>query len=105
MPQEVDRVINQVAESIAGEVQRSLDFYAATSADSLFSRIYISGGSARLPQLGHAIETTCRVPVELINPFAAIGYDQRTYTPDYLQTVAPSAGVAVGLALRASNEQ
>ena len=32
---EVERVLQNVAEWIAGEIQRSLDFYAATSADSL----------------------------------------------------------------------
>ncbi|MCB9507102.1 MAG: type IV pilus assembly protein PilM [Myxococcales bacterium] len=105
VPQEVERVVQQVAEAIAGEVQRSLDFYAATSAESLFSKVYLTGGSARLPALGRTISRTCGVPVELINPFANIAYDERTFTPEYLETVAPSAGVAVGLALRKTNEQ
>lgn len=100
VPQEVERVVQQVAEAIAGEVQRSLDFYAATSADSLFSKVYLSGGSARLPALGRTISRTCGVPVELVNPFANIAYDEKTFTPEYLEQVAPSAGVAVGLALR-----
>lgn len=104
VPQEVERVIQQVAEAIAGEVQRSLDFYAATSAESLFSKVYLTGGSARLPALGRTISRTCGVPVELINPFASIAYDERTFTPEYLEAVAPSAGVAVGLALRKSIE-
>ncbi len=104
VPQEVERVVQQVAEAIAGEVQRSLDFYAATSAESLFSKVYLSGGSARLPALGRTIARTCGVPVELINPFMNIAYDERTFTPEYLEAVAPSAGVAVGLALRKSIE-
>ncbi len=105
VPQEVDRVMQSVAESIASEVQRSLDFYAATSAESVFSKIYLSGGSARIPALGRTIARVCSVPVELVNPFAAIGYDPRVFSPAYLEQVAPSAGVAVGLALRRSNEQ
>lgn len=105
VPEEVDRVMQSVAESIAGEVQRSLDFYAATSAESVFSKIYLSGGSARIPALGRTIARVCSVPVELVNPFAAIGYDPRVFSPAYLEQVAPSAGVSVGLALRRSNEQ
>lgn len=105
VPEEVDRVMQSVAESIAAEVQRSLDFYAATSAESVFSKIYLSGGSARIPALGRTIARVCSVPVELVNPFAAIGYDPRVFSPAYLEQVAPSAGVAVGLALRRSNEQ
>ena len=104
VPQEVDRVVQQVAEAIAGEVQRSLDFYAATSAESMFSKVYLSGGSARLPALGRTISRTCGVPVELVNPFANIAYDEKTFTPEFLEQIAPSAGVAVGLALRKDME-
>ena len=59
-------MIQSVAESIAAEIQRSLDFYAATSAESVFSKIYLSGGSGRIPALGrtightHTIGTTAR---------------------------------------------
>ena len=53
-----------------------------------------------MPALGRTISRTCGVPVELVNPFANIAYDEKTFTPEYLEQVAPSAGVAVGLALR-----
>lgn len=104
VPEAVENVLQQVSEVIAAEVQRSLDFYAATSADSVYSRIYLSGGSARIPALGRTISRMCGVSVELLNPFAAIAYDEKTFSPAFLQQVAPSAGVAVGLSLRRSNE-
>ncbi|HUB06787.1 MAG TPA: type IV pilus assembly protein PilM, partial [Myxococcales bacterium] len=44
VPQEVERVMQGVAEQMAGEIQRSLDFFAATAADSHISRVYLSGG-------------------------------------------------------------
>jgi type IV pilus assembly protein PilM len=104
VPEEVDRVMSQVAELIAGEVQRTLDFYAATSAQAMFSRIFLSGGSARVPVLARTIERQCGVPVELLNPFAQISADPRQFSEAYLSQVAPSAGVAVGLSLRRSIE-
>lgn len=104
VPEEVDRVMQQVSESIAAEIQRSLDFYAATSADSLFSKIYLSGGSARIPALGRAISRVTGVSVELLNPFAQIAFDEKSFASTFIEQVAPSAGVAVGLALRRSNE-
>lgn len=104
VPEEVERVMAQVAESVAGEVRRTLDFYAATSASSLFSRIFLSGGSGRIPVLGRTISRVCGVAVELLNPFARISYDPKQYSAEYLQEMAPSAGVAVGLGLRRSNE-
>jgi type IV pilus assembly protein PilM len=100
IPEEVERVCEQVAEAIAGEVQRSLDFYAATASDSFFAAIYLGGGSARIPALGMMIQNACGVPVELINPFQNIQYDAKTFTAEYLEQIAPSAGVAFGLALR-----
>src|SRR2546425_9970944 len=44
VPQEVERVIQGVADQMAGEIQRSLDFYTATAADSHLSRLYHAGG-------------------------------------------------------------
>jgi len=104
IPEEVDRVMQQVAESIAYEVKNSLDYHTTSAVESQYDKIYLSGGSARIPVLGRAISRVCGVPVELVNPFAAIQYDPKQFTPEYLEQVAPSACVAVGLALRRSNE-
>jgi type IV pilus assembly protein PilM len=104
VPEEVDRVMLQVAETIAGEIQRTLDFYAATSAQSLFSKIYLSGGSSRIPVLGRTIARMCGVMVELLNPFAQVAYDSKAFSPAFLDQVAPSVGVAMGFALRRSVE-
>src|SRR5438445_6824581 len=49
VPQEVERVLGTVAEQMAGEIQRSLDFYAATAADAHIARVYLSGGTAKIP--------------------------------------------------------
>ena len=46
IPQEVERVLQTESESIANEIQRSLDFYAATSADAHIARIFLSGGTS-----------------------------------------------------------
>ncbi len=46
VPQEVHQIIQSACDSLAGEIQRSLDFYLATSGESEISRIFVSGGSA-----------------------------------------------------------
>ncbi|MCA9562805.1 MAG: pilus assembly protein PilM, partial [Myxococcales bacterium] len=105
LPQEVERVIQNVSEWLAGEIQRSLDFYAATSADSRISRIYLSGGTANLPTLARVIARTSGVPAELVNPFRQISYDPGSFSDEFLERVAASAAVSVGLALRRTLEQ
>lgn len=100
VPQEVERVMLGVAEQVAGEIQRSLDFYAGTAADANFTKVYLSGGTAKIPALFKTIETRVGVPVEIMNPFKTIEIDNRKFDPDFILDVAPMAAVAVGLALR-----
>ncbi|MBJ6759357.1 type IV pilus assembly protein PilM [Myxococcaceae bacterium JPH2] len=100
VPQEVERVLSSVAEQVAGEIQRSLDFYAGTAADSNFTKVYLSGGTAKIPALFKTIEARTGVPVEILNPFRKIEVDNRKFDPAFIMDVAPMAAVAVGLALR-----
>jgi len=100
VPQEVERVMSGVAEQVAGEIQRSLDFYAGTAADANFSRVYLSGGTAKIPALFKTIESRVGVPVEIMNPFKNIEIDNRKFDPAFIMDVAPLAAVAVGLSLR-----
>jgi type IV pilus assembly protein PilM len=105
VPQEVERVIQGVAEQLAGEIQRSLDFYAATAADNRIARVYLSGGTARIPALFKVIEQRAAVPVEILNPFKSIEIDNRKFDPMVLTQAAASATVAVGLALRRAGDK
>ena len=100
VPQEVERVLQTESEQIANEVQRSLDFYAATSADAHLARIFLSGGSGKIPALVKTIERRTSVPVEVVNPFRNLDISSRGFDPEYLKSVAPMAAVSVGLALR-----
>lgn len=100
VPQDVERVMAQIAEQVAGEIQRSLDFYAGTAADANFSKVFLSGGTAKVPALFKTIEARVGVPVEILNPFKRIEIDNRKFDPSFIMDVAPQAAVAVGLALR-----
>jgi type IV pilus assembly protein PilM len=105
VPQEVERVIQGVADQLAGEIQRSLDFFSSTAADSRVARVFLSGGTARIPAIFRAIEGRAGVPVEILNPFKDVEVDNRRFDPNYVTDVAPSAAVAIGLALRKSHER
>jgi type IV pilus assembly protein PilM len=100
VPQEVERVIQGVADQMGGEIQRSLDFHAATAPDVRPTRVYLSGGTARIPALFKVIEQRAGVPVEILNPFKNIEVDNRRFDPAAIMNAAPAAAVAVGLALR-----
>ncbi|MCB9555679.1 MAG: type IV pilus assembly protein PilM [Deltaproteobacteria bacterium] len=104
IPQEVDQILSQQAEVMAGEFQRSFDFYLATTASGQIDRIFLSGGSARVPALRQAIEARARIPVEMLDPFRGIMVDEQAFDLDYVRAQAPMAVVATGLALRAEGD-
>jgi type IV pilus assembly protein PilM len=104
VPQEVERIIEGVAEVMAGEFQRSLDFFLATSADTDVSKICLSGGTAKVTALHRAIEKRSRLTVEVINTWQRVAIDPKI-DPGYLGAHAPEALVGLGLALRAPNDK
>lgn len=98
VPHEVQRALQTVAEKVTNDVQRSIDFYSATSAAPSPSRIMLSGGTAHLQVLKQTLSERMGIPVEVADPFRNI--DISRHDGEYLRSLAPSAAVAVGLALR-----
>jgi len=99
VPQEVEQAMQAVTETVIGEISRSLDFYAATSADSRIEKVYLSGGSAKVAGFAQAFHERTGHEVEVLNPLAKMVPSSR-FEPDFLDDVAPSLGVALGLAMR-----
>jgi type IV pilus assembly protein PilM len=97
---EVQRLSDRVAGTLVTEIQRSVEFFKATSVGEQISRVYLSGGAAQMAALIRLIEQRLEVPAELVNPFKNIVIDTKRFDIALLQKIAPSAGVVVGLALR-----
>lgn len=97
---EVQRVINTVSAELASEITRSFDFFRTTSAHENIDKILISGGSAMLNGIAPFLTDKLGIGVELANPFKSIKINPKDFDPEYIQHVAPIAGVAVGLAMR-----
>jgi type IV pilus assembly protein PilM len=105
VPREVPEIIARVVDQIAGEIQRSLDFYLATSGGGEVTRVLVSGGSANIRALLDAIERRCRVPVERLDPIRVAQPDARAVDMALLSARASQASVAMGLALRKDKER
>jgi len=101
VPQEVERVMQQVSETVANDVQRSLDFYGATAADATIHRLILSGGCAKVPALARVIQEKTGIAVDEMDPFRNI--DIARLDPTFLRSQAPLATVSLGLALRVSD--
>jgi type IV pilus assembly protein PilM len=105
VPAQVTQVIEAVSDSIAGEIQRSLDFFLATSGEPEMHRIYLTGGSSNLPSLPQAVGRRSRVPVEVLQPLERVGIEAKEVSTQLLQSRAAQFCVALGLSLRKDRER
>lgn len=104
VPQQVMPIIEAATDTIAAEIQRSLDFFVATSGESEISTIYVAGGSANLPSLVQAIQRRTRVTVQTWRPTERFTPDPKTVNVTELELRAPQLAVALGLTLRRERE-
>ncbi|HEU4581499.1 MAG TPA: pilus assembly protein PilM, partial [Polyangiaceae bacterium] len=103
-PPQVAQIIESASDGIAAEIQRSLDFFMATSGDGEISRIYVTGGTSKIPSLSQAIERRARVSVEVWAPTERLTIDSKKVDLGVLGVRAPQLAVALGLALRKDKE-
>jgi type IV pilus assembly protein PilM len=103
VPREVPEIVNQAVEQLAGEIQRSLDFYLATSGDRDLSRICLSGGTANIQALLDILQDRAQVAVEMLDPTRVADVDEGALAD--LQGRASQAVVSIGLALRKERER
>ena len=99
VPQEVEQAMRSVTDTVLGEISRSLDFYAATSAENRIGRVLLAGGGANIPGLDSAFRDRSGFEVELMNPLSRM-LPSKGFDPEYLETVASSLSVGIGLATR-----
>ena len=105
VPEEVERVLSNVSENIAGEVHRSLDFYLSTAGGGTLGRVVLTGGACVTPGLRPSLEARCGCTVEIADPFKRVQVDERAINPNFLQNLAPQAAIAVGLGLRRAEDK
>jgi type IV pilus assembly protein PilM len=104
VPQEVEQAMRNVSDSVIGEISRSLDFFSATSAESRISRVFLAGGSSKVPGIEKRFEEKTGLAVERLNPLARM-LPSSMYESDFVTEMAPFLGVGVGLALRDGSDR
>ncbi|MBL8601427.1 MAG: type IV pilus assembly protein PilM [Myxococcales bacterium] len=105
VPAEVPQIIRQAVEQLSAEILRSLDFYLATSGEREIGRIYLSGGTANIPEMAVALERRAKAPVEPLDPFRDIAVDPKEVNTEQLNLHRAQVCVAIGLALRKDREK
>jgi len=97
-------ILQQVTEIIVLEIQKTFDFFRATASGEHIERIYIAGGSSKVPGLVEALRQEFSLPVEVLNPFKNIMPPADSLEAEILEQNPGQLAVAVGLALRSFDD-
>ncbi len=97
-------VLRAVTENVMLEIQKTFDFFKATAASDRIDRIVVSGGASRAEGFTEMLAERFEAPVESFDPFKRVAFDAAKFNVDAAE-VAPTAAVAVGLALRRAGDR
>jgi len=99
-PENLHPILQAVSENIALEIQKTFDFFKATSSEDRIDRIFLAGGTSKVHGLQDLLSDRFEAGVEIMNPFNNVTYNPRDFDPDFINEIGPSAALAVGLAVR-----
>ncbi len=97
---ELEEFIGQRAEEIALGVERAAAFLQASTMQEDLSRIYVSGGGARVLRMAEAIADKLQVPAEIANPVQRVDVESGAFEMISIADMGPMLMLSVGLALR-----
>ena len=97
-------VLRAVTENVMLEVQKTFDFFKTSAASDRITRIVVSGGASRAEGFAEMLTERFQAPVELFDPFKRVAFDAAKFGVNAVD-VAPTAAVAVGLALRKAGDR
>lgn len=98
-------VLRAVTENVLLEIQKTFDFFKSTAASDRIDRIIVSGGASRAEGFMEMLGERFDAPVETFDPFKRVALDPKKLPAGALDDIAPTAAVAVGLALRRAGDR
>lgn len=102
---DVRTVLHAMTENLLLEVQKTCDFFRASTASDRIDRILLSGGTCWVDGFTEALVARFNAPVERFDPFQTVSLGGWKPEGDGLEHLASTAAVAVGLALRRAGDR
>jgi type IV pilus assembly protein PilM len=99
----LDPLLESRGEELAVGIERAAAFLqsASRSAGGI-SRIFTTGGGARIPRLNKVLSDRLRIPVQLANPIEKLQVADGVFDALAVDEVAPLLMLPIGLALRSA---
>ncbi len=104
-PEDVRPVLHAVMENVLLEIEKTFDFFKATSASDRIDRIVVSGGASMVEEFESALRERMGTEVERFDPFRNVPIDPAALQGATAADYAPVCAVALGLALRKDGDR
>jgi len=101
----LEDIFTSVISGWVQEIKRALDFLGTTYPDETIDKMFLTGGSCRIPGFREYLQAETEIPIEELNPFSGLQVNEKIFDPKYLSYMAPQAAVAVGLGLRSIGDK
>jgi type IV pilus assembly protein PilM len=96
----VERIIQGVTGHLVGELKRSLVYYQTRGHGSNIEKVFLCGGSSRVPGLAETVEDALGMPVELWSPINDVRVDGARFDLPSVEQLAPIVALAAALAMK-----
>ncbi len=94
----VSKVCRAAMTRLHAEVSRSINFYRSQQGGSVPVKLYVTGGTALLPQLDRFFAESLQLEVEYVNPFSVVGVGPKV-DPEAIEADGVLLPATVGLAI------
>jgi type IV pilus assembly protein PilM len=98
-------ILRAVTENVLLEIQKTFDFFRGTTGTDHIDKIVLSGGASRVDGFAEMIGERFEAQIVEFDPFRTIAFDAQKFGVESPADVAPTAAVAVGLALRKGGDR
>lgn len=93
------KAIRNVLTNLVGEIRRSVQFFENQSAGNTVQKLYLGGGTSRMPNIGPYLSGELDMPVEILDPLRGVSVAPGV-NQSQLQDTKAHLAVGIGLALR-----
>ncbi len=97
---EASESIAHSVQNLCHEIERTLEFYINQYPDRDIEKIYLCGGTSRIPPLRDRVEELSGIETLFLKPFETILYDEKRWNENSMDVLGATTPIALGLATR-----
>ncbi len=98
---EVSNIIEAVYLDLFRQIQKSMEFFKASTSGNAISKMLLFGGGSRFPSIATTLNSIFEIETIVVNPFRKIEiFNKEKENTEQIGLICSHMGTAVGLALR-----